>query len=162
MRPQQKRRRGQPPAARGLAALTVGAALVVLSACAQPPAIAEPLRVLPRWEPAWSDGCSVPSVLRPVDPVETEAVRASCVAHDEAYYYGGSEDDRLRADERLHTALIAAGMAPWRARLYYVGVRLGGGPEWRVKGVSWSFGAEYFQYSARPAVPADSPGAKQP
>jgi len=144
------------------AALVVGVALVVLSVCSTTPARAEPVRVLPRWQPAWSDGCSVPPLLRVMTPTETGAVRAACVVHDEAYYYGGSEDHRRRADERLQEALIAAGMAPWRARVYYLGVRLGGGPEWRVKDVSWSFGGEYFEYSPRPAVPDDSPEAKQP
>jgi hypothetical protein len=141
-----------------LAAVRIATALLVLAAAgdAAPP-VGGPVRVLPRWLPAWSDGCSVPALVRPVIPSETEAVRVACTVHDEAYYYGGSEDDRRRADERLRTALIAAGMAPWKARVYYVGVRLGGGPEWRIKGVSWSFGGEYFQYSDRPAVPDDRP-----
>ena len=144
-----------------LTALTV-AALVLVAGGRAAPGFAEAVRVLPRWQPVWSDGCSVPALLRLVMPVETEAARTACIVHDEAYYYGGSEDDRRHADERLREALIAAGMAPWRARVYYGSVRVGGGPEWRVKGVSWSFGGEYFQYSARPAIPDDSAAARQP
>jgi len=98
----------------------------------------------------------VPCFLRVGFPVETEAERVACVVHAEAYYYGGSESDRQRADERLREALVGADMPGWKARIYYGAARLVGGPGWRVTGVPWAFVGEYFRYSTWPAVLEDA------
>ncbi len=100
-----------------------------------------------------SDGCSVPEVLRWLIKRESVAECAVCVVHDRAYYYGGSPEDRVAADEALRVGLIAAGMPAWKARFYWLGVRLGGMPYWRVKGVSWSFGGGHFRYEPCAAKP---------
>lgn len=103
-------------------------------------------RTLPRWQDPWSDGCSF-------SPDVNARVKAVCTSHDEAYYYGGSAQDRLEADQKFRERLLEAGMWPWVAYLYYRSVRTSGGPGLRRKGVSWSFGGKYFAYDDHPATP---------
>jgi hypothetical protein len=118
-------------------------------------------RTLPPWDPATFDGCSavtfgplawrrrVNERLFRDHPGASEA----CKAHDEAYYYGGSEQDRREADQALLQAWAEVGV-PWLTRtLGYRAIRLFGGPDRRTPGVSWAFGDEFFQYSDEPAVP---------
>jgi len=112
------------------------------------------MRYLERWDSSFSDGCSVPQLLRLVVPHETTAECRVCERHDEAYYYGGSRADRRAADRAFRAGLIAAGMPALKARGYWFAVRIGGSPWYRVKGVSWAFGGEYFKYSGAPAQPA--------
>lgn len=52
-----------------------------------------------------------------------------CVAHDIAYYYGGGEDKRLRADINLLKCVAEAGH-PYIATVMFLGVRVFGGPHW--------------------------------
>jgi hypothetical protein len=115
------------------------------------------MTALPAWRDEWSDGCSVPRLLRRLLPwllpLETEAEREACRRHDEAYYYGGSAADRRRADDEFHARLLAAGMPRPKANVYWGAVRIGGHPAFRVRGVSWAFGGEVFRYTAAPAVP---------
>lgn len=50
----------------------------------------------PPWDPALSDGCSVPSALRRKIPALAEMclfLLPECLAHDEAFFYGGSVQD---------------------------------------------------------------------
>lgn len=123
-------------------------------------------RTLPPWDPNTSDGCSA----LPVGSLATRMrfnaflfrnhtpeARAACEAHDEAYYYGGSEEDRLLADNVMLKAWEEAGVSWFTRTLAYRLIRLFGGPDARTPGVSWSFGGEFFQYSDRPAVPAPVP-----
>lgn len=111
---------------------------------------------LPAWRDEWSDGCSVPKLLRRLLPwvlaPETEAERDACVCHDEDYYYGGSRRDREIADEKFWRRLRQAGMPQWKADLYWGAVRIGGHPMFRIRGVSWAFGGQIFRYSATPAI----------
>lgn len=111
----------------------------------------EAMRTLAVWNDAMSDGCSVPSWLRWLIPLEFAAACAACVRHDEVYYYGGSRAHRALADHNLRIGLIAAGMSGWRARMYWIGVRLGGRPMFRVPNVSWAFGGGRFRYDDEPA-----------
>jgi len=104
-------------------------------------------RTLPPWDDSMSDGCSF-------SPDVNDGVRAACTIHDKAYYYGGSEQDRLAADDKFREDLVRADMWRWVASIYYRGVRTFGGPGLRLKGVSWSFGGEYFAYDDHPAVPS--------
>ena len=99
-----------------------------------------------------SDGCSVPKLLRLAVPLETDAQIAVCRAHDEAYYYGGSAEWRATVDATFYQGLLAAPMVFGKAALYYRAVRLFGGPRLRIKGVSWAFGGERFQYDEEPAL----------
>lgn len=65
--------------------------------------------------------------------------RSACVTHDAAYYNGGSEADRERADKQLRDDMIRSGAPAAVANLYYGAVRVGGsagsGLPWR-----WGFG----------------------
>jgi len=101
---------------------------------------------LPTWDPALSDGCSVPSWLRWLVPLETPAQVAICRAHDQAYYYGGSVLNRRRADVRLRVGLLANGFSRWRACLYYIAVRLFGAPSWWFNRRRWAFGGKFLRY----------------
>ena len=50
-----------------------------------------------------------------------------CLAHDAAYWLGGTEPERLKADQELYSCVKATGDdSP--ARLMYLGTRAGGGP----------------------------------
>jgi hypothetical protein len=112
-------------------------------------------RSLPKYDHKTSDGCSVPKWLRWLILKETKSECVVCVIHDEAYYYGGSEWDRMEADEALLYGLVLAGMNPLLAFGYYLAVRIGGMPCFGVKNVSWSFGGNYFKYSSAPALPEE-------
>lgn len=110
---------------------------------------------LPPWHDAMSDGCSVPAWLRFVVPLETPAQQAICREHDEAYYYGGTEAERLAADLKFAYRLVSeTGMDPDTVMTYFNSVRVGGHPKFRIRGVSWAFGGERFCYGER-AVPAE-------
>jgi len=105
----------------------------------------EARRTVPLWTDSMSDGCShVEDIARPC-----------CVKHDEAYYYGGSKETREYADRNFYLCMIENGISTWRAYVRFLGVRLFGGPGWKTKGESWSFGGNHFQYSDEPAIPTD-------
>ena len=128
-------------------------------------------RTLPRWDPEWSDGCSVFAVLpeslrRPLQgklirflaghPEVAKAAVAACGRHDEEYYYGGSRALRKTADERLRVGWRQAGLPRWFVSVGIRAIRLFGGPGWRRRGVSWAFGGDHFRYEPEPAVPEPS------
>lgn len=92
-----------------------------------------------------SDGCSVPYAR-----VFTTEQRSCCVKHDSEYYQGGSQEKRFQADLELRTCMIKNKLSVAEADVMFLGVRIGGGPEARVKGVSWAFGGERFAYSEEP------------
>lgn len=102
------------------------------------------------WNDSMSDGCSVPSFLRFIVKKETLDETKVCVLHDKAYYYGGSAEDRERADEALRVGLIKAGMPRALAFVYWLGVRIFGHPDWRFTKRSWANGNQCFAYTAKP------------
>lgn len=94
-----------------------------------------------------SDGCSVPPFLKPFFPCDDPAVIACCKVHDEAYYYGGTREQRLAADVMFCYNLLATGKVNAEtAEKMFLGVRVGGGPSGRIHGVSWAFGGNRFVY----------------
>jgi hypothetical protein len=107
-------------------------------------------RTLPRWDPRWSDGCSVPAWLRGLVPLESPEAQRVCQEHDHTYYRGGSELDRLRGDLRFALGLLDTREAPVAER-YYNAVRVFGGPHFRTPRVSWAWGGDYFAYEPEPA-----------
>ncbi len=121
------------------------------------------MRTVPAWNDAMSDGCSVPSTVRHalprLLPGEPPVQCMVCVRHDRDYYYGGSAFQREVADERLRIGLITAGMARWRARMYWIAVRLFGRPglhrltTWMNDGVpcAWANAGGLFAYTDAPA-----------
>lgn len=132
-----------------------GRFLAVLAVCALAPA---PARI-PLWQNVWSDGCSVPQLLEATYATlnRSPALRAACVRHDAAYYYGGSREDRLRADLQLALDWVTTGeLTASEVERFYAAVRAGGGPEWYRPRVSWAFGplhAPVFAYTTHPAQP---------
>lgn len=78
--------------------------------------------------------------------------RDACCAHDLAYWVGGDEDDRKRADRALYDSLIADAKPAW------FGARL-----W-MRYLAWCFyravrndGAQYFHHTLHPRTLADLP-----
>lgn len=104
------------------------------------------------WNDSMSDGCSVPKALRWIVREETLRERGVCVAHDKAYYHGGSPLARLRADIALRNGLIGAGMNKALAWGYFLAVRVGGHPAWRWSNTSWAFGNKIFKYEQDTAI----------
>jgi len=73
--------------------------------------------------------------------------REDCLAHDYAYWRGGSFQQRKRADLLLRNQIRRKG-APITAFLVYVGVRLGGSP-WLPTPWRWGFGWNCFPLGYR-------------
>lgn len=67
--------------------------------------------------------------------------QACCVPHDRAYWPGGTEADRLRADARLRDCVAAHGY-PADGVVMFAIVRVAGGPEFDTP-YRWGFGWPY-------------------
>ena len=68
-----------------------------------------------------------------------------CVAHDKAYWMGGTFEQRKQADEELQSCVHKVGEETI-ARLMLAGVRVGGSPYWPTSfrwGYGWSYGRGY-------------------
>lgn len=65
---------------------------------------------------------------------------AACIAHDWAYYKGGTREERLKADRELYNAVKNTGHPIW-AIIIYVAVRIGGSFYWPWK---WGFKYDWF------------------
>lgn len=61
-----------------------------------------------------------------------------CVAHDRAYWQGGTHAEREAADRELQRCVAAVG-EPGIADLMLAGVRVGGSPYWPTR-FRWGFG----------------------
>jgi hypothetical protein len=61
-----------------------------------------------------------------------------CVAHDRAYWRGGTRDERMQADLALETCVAEVG-EPAIAKLMLAGVRVGGSPWWPTP-YRWGYG----------------------
>ncbi len=86
----------------------------------------------PPWNDAMSDGCSVPEWLCRIIPVLREqcaALREDCIEHDKAYYYGGTEAERERADAKLRVAATLKVGEEW-AEAWWNVIRVLGGSHW--------------------------------
>ena len=86
----------------------------------------------PPWDPSMSDGCSVPKILRDLVP-ELEAMcalcRPECLLHDEAFYYGGTFEEFMAANEKLYQGIKPKIGEQW-ATLWYGAVQLGSWSSW--------------------------------
>ena len=91
-----------------------------------------------------------------------------CVMHDEPYWMGGSWIERLVADMRLSLCIairafsderrFPAWLYPILAVLYFIGVRLFGGPYWPhvkyifpTKRFRWGYGHPTMRYGPLPS-----------
>ncbi|WP_205702478.1 hypothetical protein [Inhella crocodyli] len=116
------------------------AAAALLAACAsRPPA--------PGLQPFQTDGCS-----RFAD--RSERSRSDwchcCVAHDLAYWQGGTVVEREAADAALRHCVTQASGSEGLGRLMLAGVRVGGGPAWPTPyrwGYGWPAGRGYAPLS---------------
>lgn len=69
-----------------------------------------------------------------------------CVAHDLAYWRGGTAEERLAADETLRTCVEKATRNRALANLMFTGVRAGGVPYFYTSyrwGYGWKYGRNY-------------------
>ena len=97
----------------------------------------------PPLAPFTSDGCS----LFPDGPFTNKLLWADCcLEHDRAYWQGGTEEERRRADLELKYCILARTGDTNLAELVYNGVRLGGAPlfpTWYRWGYGWPYGRPY-------------------
>ena len=110
---------------------------VVLGACAT----ATPASVA--MTPFASDGCSM---FPDRAPIGTADWCACCVAHDLAYWRGGSADERARADEEFGRCVRASSGDAVLAETMLAGVRAGGLPYFPTAyrwGYGWPYGRGY-------------------
>ena len=118
--------------------LVLAGTLLSLSAAAQH---------LAQLQPFSTDGCS----MFMDGPVwAPNRWRHCCVAHDLAYWQGGTQAQRLAADQALR-ACVARAQDDFTADTMYAGVRWGGHPDWPVS-YRWGYGWGL--------VSADAPGVK--
>jgi len=95
-----------------------------------------------------TDGCSFYPEGNVDDP---ELWRDCCVAHDMAYWQGGTADERRGADVQLSDCVLARTGSPGLAKRMYRGVRLSGAPllpttfRWAY---GWGFGRGYAPLDA--------------
>lgn len=98
-------------------------------------------------EPFATDGCS----LFPDQSLVSNTDWCSCcLRHDLAYWRGGTEDERLKADQDLKRCVLAASGSAQLAELMYAGVRTGGGPYYFTPyrwGYGWPYGRLYQPFS---------------
>lgn len=69
-----------------------------------------------------------------------------CVAHDLAYWRGGSSEERLKADQELKSCVLDATASEPFAEVMFIGVRFGGGPYFYTSyrwGYGWTYGRAY-------------------
>lgn len=90
-----------------------------------------------------SDGCSLfpdSSLINADDWCEC------CLEHDIAYWQGGTEDERLAADEALRDCVLDRSGDARLAEAMYLGVRMGGSPyfkNWYRWGYGWNYERKY-------------------
>ena len=82
-----------------------------------------------------SDGASVPRFFwRLVFPPGDALALRAAILHDWIYRTHPAGWDRAKADALFRDVLIADGVPKWRARLAWLGVRIGGGAAWKEGG----------------------------
>jgi hypothetical protein len=99
-------------------------------------------------QPFSTDGCSLfpnRSLISNADWCEC------CIAHDLAYWQGGTRDERTRADHDLKACVEAKTGNKTLADLMHAGVHLGGGPYFFTPyhwGYGWAYGHGYAPLTA--------------
>lgn len=86
-----------------------------------------------------TDGCSLWIDGTPEQP---NLWRHCCVAHDLAYWQGGSKRQRQQADTDI-LACVKQAQGPGMARYIYANVRWGGSPYW-MSNYRWGYGWDYL------------------
>ena len=89
-------------------------------------------------KPFTSDGCSA----FPDGTFQQKELWLTCCnAHDYSYWQGGTYEDRLNADKKLHHCVAKVG-EPQIAKLMLAGVRVGGSP-YLPTSFRWGYGWSY-------------------
>ena len=109
-------------------------------------------RVLPPWDDEWSDGCTASP-----NSGWWGSHLECCLRHDEAYYYGGTKEQRRDADLVFRHCLVGMGVPVPIAWMYWGAVRAMGPPRFRFPKASWAFGGELFQYTDKPGIARAEP-----
>ncbi|WP_155990840.1 hypothetical protein [Thalassolituus oleivorans] len=85
-----------------------------------------------------------------------------CFAHDLAYWRGGTEEERLAADQTFKACILEMTQDKPLAELMYRGVRIGGSayfPTWYRWGYGWNYrsarGRSYQPLSTEQSAQAD-------
>lgn len=86
--------------------------------------------------PFSSDGCSL---FPDANIITQKNWCRCCFAHDVAYWRGGTEADRLQADQKLKACVLKVTGDDWLASAMHRGVRLGGSPYFST-GYRWGYG----------------------
>lgn len=102
--------------------------------------VAVPASVAGELKPFTTDGCSMWVDGTPANP---NLWRHCCVAHDKAYWLGGSEAQRKASDELLRSCVAATGEKGMGSYLY-VNVRWAGAPGWMTP-YRWGYGWDYLE-----------------
>ena len=90
--------------------------------------------------PFTTDGCS----FYPDGTYEHKRLwKACCVAHDYAYWQGGTRDQRRVADAGLRSCIANLGKKSTAALMHF-GVRIGGAPYFPTK-YRWGYGWKYYR-----------------
>ena len=76
-----------------------------------------------------TDLASVPRILLSLFPSDGKYLEA-CIIHDYVYTHLTRLYSKKQADEMLRKGAIALGLAPWKARIMWAGVRIGGRGNW--------------------------------
>lgn len=140
----------QPIATRLLHAAFAGALPIFLSACASTQGL----------QPFSTDGCSL---FPDRSLVSTSDWCGCCLAHDLAYWRGGTAEERLQADQDLKNCVLATAGSPELADFMFAGVRTGGGPYFLTPyrwGYGWPWGRPYGPLSPSEEAQASTLGAQ--
>lgn len=123
----------------------------LVAGCASVPSIAPGTLA-----PFSTDGCSLFPDRSLIDKVDW---CRCCVAHDLAYWRGGTSENRLAADRDLRACVHQATGNEALAELMFAGVRAGGGPYFFTPyrwAYGWSYGRNYEPLSASEEVQANA------
>lgn len=110
----------------------------------------------PQMQPFTTDGCS----MFPNRSPDGKADWCSCcLAHDLAYWRGGTAAERLAADDALRTCVNTSTDSPLLSRIMHAGVRTAGGPQLPTAfrwGYGWPYGRNYLPLDAGEEAQATS------
>ena len=124
-------------------------AVSLLAACARPNGLA----------PFTSDGCSL---FPNQDYASGEDWCGCCVAHDYAYWKGGSDAERKAADRALGDCILKRTGDSALAETVYLGTRAGGSgvfPTWYRWGYGWPYEKKALPDSTRARMIREKGGA---
>jgi hypothetical protein len=103
-----------------------------------------------------SDGCSL---FPDGSMINADDWCACCLQHDIAYWKGGTEAQRLAADEALRDCVLETTGDAKLAEAMYLGVRMGGSPyfkNWYRWGYGWSYSRKYQELTAEESALAEA------